>query len=114
MKKPDRSHPYLKLFTIGMAQLVWWKVILGIVVWPYIAMTICCAVLFATLRFVHSKRRKLLRNAALVGSGGILTAFTLTKPICSEFEPLFLFVYYLVIVIAMLGFMSLSGFLAKQ
>ena len=23
------------LFTIGMAQLVWWKVILGIVVWPY-------------------------------------------------------------------------------
>jgi len=23
------------LFTIGLAQLVWWKVILGIVVWPY-------------------------------------------------------------------------------
>jgi hypothetical protein len=23
------------LFTIGFAQLVWWKVILGIVVWPY-------------------------------------------------------------------------------
>ena len=23
------------LFTIGYAQLVWWKIILGIVVWPY-------------------------------------------------------------------------------
>ncbi len=23
------------LFTIGFAQLVWWKAILGIVVWPY-------------------------------------------------------------------------------
>ncbi len=23
------------LFTIGFAQLVWWKIILGIVVWPY-------------------------------------------------------------------------------
>jgi hypothetical protein len=23
------------LFTIGFANLVWWKVILGIVVWPY-------------------------------------------------------------------------------
>jgi hypothetical protein len=23
------------LFTISFAQLVWWKVILGIVVWPY-------------------------------------------------------------------------------
>ena len=23
------------LFTIGFVQLVWWKVILGIVVWPY-------------------------------------------------------------------------------
>ena len=23
------------LFTIGFAQLVWWKVILGLVVWPY-------------------------------------------------------------------------------
>jgi len=86
----------------------------GIVAWPYIALTICCAILFATLRFVHRKRRKLLRNAALVGSGGILTAFMATKPICTEFEPLFLFLFYLVIVIAVLGFMSLSGFLARQ
>ncbi len=23
------------LFTIAFAQLVWWKIILGIVVWPY-------------------------------------------------------------------------------
>lgn len=23
------------LFTIGYANLVWWKIILGIVVWPY-------------------------------------------------------------------------------
>jgi uncharacterized membrane protein len=23
------------LFTIGYVQLVWWKIILGIVVWPY-------------------------------------------------------------------------------
>ena len=23
------------LFTIGFAQLVWWKIIVGIVVWPY-------------------------------------------------------------------------------
>jgi len=23
------------LFTIGFANLVWWKIILGIVVWPY-------------------------------------------------------------------------------
>jgi hypothetical protein len=23
------------LFTIGFAQLVWWQIILGIVVWPY-------------------------------------------------------------------------------
>jgi len=23
------------LFTIGLAQLVWWKAILGLVVWPY-------------------------------------------------------------------------------
>ena len=23
------------LFTIGFAHLVWWKIILGIVVWPY-------------------------------------------------------------------------------
>ena len=23
------------LFTIGYAQLVWWQIILGIVVWPY-------------------------------------------------------------------------------
>jgi hypothetical protein len=23
------------LFTIGYAHLVWWKIILGIVVWPY-------------------------------------------------------------------------------
>ncbi|MFC2042399.1 hypothetical protein ACFLTV_02770 [Chloroflexota bacterium] len=23
------------LFTIGYAELVWWKIILGIVVWPY-------------------------------------------------------------------------------
>ncbi len=23
------------LFTIGFAQLVWWKAILGIIVWPY-------------------------------------------------------------------------------
>lgn len=23
------------LFTIGFAQLIWWKIILGIVVWPY-------------------------------------------------------------------------------
>jgi hypothetical protein len=23
------------LFTIGYASLVWWKIILGIVVWPY-------------------------------------------------------------------------------
>jgi hypothetical protein len=23
------------LFTFGFAQLVWWKIILGIVVWPY-------------------------------------------------------------------------------
>jgi hypothetical protein len=23
------------LFTIGFTQLVWWKIILGIVVWPY-------------------------------------------------------------------------------
>lgn len=23
------------LFTIGYAQLVWWKIILGIVVWPF-------------------------------------------------------------------------------
>lgn len=23
------------LFTISFAQLVWWKIILGIVVWPY-------------------------------------------------------------------------------
>jgi len=23
------------LFTLGFAQLVWWKAILGIVIWPY-------------------------------------------------------------------------------
>ena len=23
------------LFTIGFAQLVWWKIILGLIVWPY-------------------------------------------------------------------------------
>jgi hypothetical protein len=23
------------LFTIGFAQLVWWKILLGIIVWPY-------------------------------------------------------------------------------
>jgi len=23
------------LFTIGFAQLIWWKAILGLVVWPY-------------------------------------------------------------------------------
>lgn len=23
------------LFTIGFAQLVWWKIIVGIVIWPY-------------------------------------------------------------------------------
>jgi hypothetical protein len=23
------------LFTIGFAHLVWWKIILGVVVWPY-------------------------------------------------------------------------------
>ena len=23
------------LFTIGLANLVWWKILLGIVIWPY-------------------------------------------------------------------------------
>ncbi len=23
------------LFTIGFAELVWWKILLGIVIWPY-------------------------------------------------------------------------------
>jgi hypothetical protein len=23
------------LFTVGFAKLVWWKIILGIVIWPY-------------------------------------------------------------------------------
>jgi hypothetical protein len=23
------------LFTLGLAQLVWWKAILGLVIWPY-------------------------------------------------------------------------------
>lgn len=86
----------------------------SLAVGPYIVIAICSAYLFVVLGSMDRKKKILLRNAALAGGFGALSAFILGKPVCTEFEPTFMFLYSVVIIIVMLGFMSLSGFQSRQ
>lgn len=79
----------------------------------FVALLICIAGLFVVARLVDISKRRYIYASAWVGSVGTFLAFILMRPVCHEYEPLFLFFVGTVTATLMLGLMGLSGFKPK-